>query len=134
MFVQEVAGEGHVACMPSDAGSLQCFRNLDDEQIARLKAFKLPLLGPGLELEPEVAKLYQKELLLVEDVAKIDFWGERKEAIYVELDRDRLSQLGLKPAVIEQALEAGINCFDTAKVAGCKRVPDPPARITPLRC
>ncbi|MBW2373623.1 MAG: efflux RND transporter permease subunit, partial [Deltaproteobacteria bacterium] len=37
----------------------------------------------------DVAKLYQKELLLVKDVGKIDFWGERKEAIYVEPDRDR---------------------------------------------
>ncbi len=52
----------------------------------------------------DVAKLYQKELLLVDDVAKIDFWGERKEAIYVEPDRDRMSQLGLKPDAIVQAL------------------------------
>jgi len=26
----------------------------------------------------------------------------------------------------------GINCFDTAKVRGCKRVPDPPARMIPF--
>ncbi|MBW2236481.1 MAG: efflux RND transporter permease subunit, partial [Deltaproteobacteria bacterium] len=53
----------------------------------------------------DVAKLYQKELLLVQDVGKIDFWGESKEAIYVEPDRDRMSQLGLSPATIVQALQ-----------------------------
>ncbi len=52
----------------------------------------------------DVAKLYQKELLLVQDVAKIDFWGERKEAVYVEPDRSRMSQLGIKPATMVQAL------------------------------
>lgn len=84
LFVQEVAGEGHVAWMPCDAGSLQCFRNLDDEQIARLKAFKLPLLGPGLELEPEVAKLYQKvfraEGVSMEDFLALDVSGFRPQA------------------------------------------------------
>jgi multidrug efflux pump subunit AcrB len=52
----------------------------------------------------DVAKLYQKELLLVPDVAKIDFWGERREAIYVEPDRDRMSQLGIKPDAMIQVL------------------------------
>ncbi|MDA0667035.1 MAG: tRNA pseudouridine(13) synthase TruD [Planctomycetota bacterium] len=84
LFVQEVAGEGHVAWMPCDAGSLQCFRNLDDEQIARLKAFKLPLLGPGLELEPEAAKLYQKvfraEGVSMEDFLAMDISGFRPQA------------------------------------------------------
>jgi multidrug efflux pump subunit AcrB len=64
----------------------------------------------------DVAKLYQKELLLVQDVAKIDFWGERKEAIYVELDRDRLSQLGLNPATIEQALREKNVAADSGRV------------------
>jgi multidrug efflux pump subunit AcrB len=52
----------------------------------------------------EVAKLYQRELLLVKDVAKIGFWGERTEAVYVELDRDRVSQLGIHPSAITRAL------------------------------
>ncbi len=64
----------------------------------------------------DVAKLYQKELLLVQDVAKIDFWGERNEAIYVEPDRDRLSQLGLKPATIEQALQQKNVAADSGRV------------------
>jgi len=64
----------------------------------------------------DVAKLYQKELLLVKDVAKIAFWGERQEAIYIEPDRDRLSQLGLKPAAIEQALREKNTAADSGRV------------------
>ena len=45
----------------------------------------------------EIAKLLRRELLLVKDVAKIEFWGERTEAVYVEPDRDRISQLGIHP-------------------------------------
>ena len=84
LFVQEVAGEGHVAWLPCDAGSLQCFRNLNDEQIARLKAFKLPLLGPGVELDPEVEKLYQKvfraEGVSMEAFCGLDVAGFRPQA------------------------------------------------------
>lgn len=54
----------------------------------------------------EVAKFLQRELLLVKDVAKIGFWGERQEAIYVIPDRDRLSQLGIPPARIAEKLRA----------------------------
>ena len=52
----------------------------------------------------EVAKLLQRELLLVQDVAKIDFWGDRQEVVFVEPNRDRLSQLGIKPATFMRAL------------------------------
>ncbi len=54
----------------------------------------------------EFAKLLRRELLLVQDVAKIDFWGDKKEAIYVEPLRDRLSQLGIDPQVIARTLQA----------------------------
>ena len=52
----------------------------------------------------EFAKLLRRELLLVQDVAKIDFWGDFKEALYVEPDRDRMSQLGILPHQIIQSL------------------------------
>ncbi|MBW2383783.1 MAG: efflux RND transporter permease subunit [Deltaproteobacteria bacterium] len=54
----------------------------------------------------EVAKLLQRELLLVEDVRKIDFWGMQEEAVYVETDRDRMSQLGISPGRIVELLRA----------------------------
>jgi multidrug efflux pump subunit AcrB len=52
----------------------------------------------------EFAKLLRRELLLVDDVAKIDFWGERQEVIYIEPDRDRTSQLGIYPQMIAREL------------------------------
>ena len=53
-----------------------------------------------------VAKLMRRELLLVEDVAKIDIVGDRPEVVYVELDRERVSQSGLAPQVILNALQS----------------------------
>jgi multidrug efflux pump subunit AcrB len=53
----------------------------------------------------EVAKLLRRELLLVKDVAKIELWGELDEVVYVEPTRDRMSQLGIHPAVIIDKLQ-----------------------------
>ncbi|MFP6630081.1 MAG: efflux RND transporter permease subunit [Myxococcota bacterium] len=52
----------------------------------------------------DVVDLLRRELILVEDVAKIETFGERTEAIYVELSRDRMSQLGITPAAIAEKL------------------------------
>ena len=66
------------------------------------------LTGEGYTMAQlyEYAKLLRRELLLVQDVAKIDTYGERVEAIYIELDRDRMAQLGVPPAAIIQELQA----------------------------
>ncbi len=48
----------------------------------------------------EVAKMLRRELLLVKDVAKVEFWGQRQECLYVVPDRDRMSQLGIHPQQI----------------------------------
>jgi multidrug efflux pump subunit AcrB len=53
----------------------------------------------------EVAKLLRRELLLVHDVAKVQFWGDRSEAVYVVPNRDRMSQLGIHPAQIIDKLQ-----------------------------
>ena len=52
----------------------------------------------------EVTDLLRRELILVQDVAKIETYGERQEAIYIELSRDRISQLGITPASIADKL------------------------------
>jgi len=52
----------------------------------------------------DVIDMLRKELLLVEDVGKIDTYGERTEAVYVELDRDRMSQMGISYEVIANEL------------------------------
>ena len=54
----------------------------------------------------ETAKLLRRELLLVQDVAKIDFFGMQPEVVYVELDRDRMSQLGIPMAAVAQGLRS----------------------------
>jgi multidrug efflux pump subunit AcrB len=48
----------------------------------------------------DVVDLLRRELLLVQDVGKIDTYGERVEAVYVELNRDRMSQLGISDDAI----------------------------------
>ena len=52
----------------------------------------------------DVVDLLRKELLLVKDVGKIDTYGERTEAVYIELDRDRMSQMGIPYEVIANEL------------------------------
>ncbi len=53
----------------------------------------------------DVVDLLRRELLLVDDVGTIDTYGERTEAIYVELNRDRMSQLGIPESVIIDELQ-----------------------------
>jgi len=45
----------------------------------------------------EYAKYLKKELLLVNEVAKIDIWGDQTEVVYVEFPRSQLAQLGISP-------------------------------------
>ena len=47
----------------------------------------------------------RKELLLVDGVAKISTFGERVEAVFVSLQRDRMSQLGISPSAIIDELQ-----------------------------
>jgi multidrug efflux pump subunit AcrB len=49
--------------------------------------------------------LLRRELLLVDDVGKIETYGERSESVYVEFDRDRMSQLGIPVSAILDELE-----------------------------
>ncbi|HKJ90679.1 MAG TPA: efflux RND transporter permease subunit, partial [Oceanipulchritudo sp.] len=55
------------------------------------------------ELE-DVVDYLKREILLVEDVAKVDTLGTQGEAVYVELNRDRLAQLGIPPSAIAAQL------------------------------
>jgi len=52
-----------------------------------------------------IADVLRKELLLVKDVAKISAFGEQREAIYVELRQDRLTQLGIPSTAIYDELK-----------------------------
>ena len=64
------------------------------------------LYGPGYsyaELK-EVAQLLRREYMLVPDVAKVEFWGDRQEVIHIEMDRDRAAQLGVTPGSLQRSI------------------------------
>ena len=66
------------------------------------------LTGPGYtyaELK-DVAELLKRELLIVQDVKKIDFFGEQTEAIYVEMSRSQMASLGITKQEIFDTLRA----------------------------
>lgn len=54
----------------------------------------------------DVAELLKRELLVVEDVKKITFYGEQTEAIYVEMSRTKMASLGITQQEIFDALQA----------------------------
>ncbi|KPK55037.1 MAG: hypothetical protein AMJ63_01155 [Myxococcales bacterium SG8_38_1] len=64
----------------------------------------------------DVAKMLRKELVLVKDVAKVELFGVVPEAVYVEFDRERFSQIGISPdAIMEQLVAEGV-VFDAGLV------------------
>ncbi len=66
------------------------------------------LVGDGYtyaELK-DVADFLQRELLVVQDVKKIELFGVRPEAIYVEISKDKIANLGITKQEIFKALEA----------------------------
>jgi len=60
--------------------------------------------------------LLRRELLLVEDVAKITTYGERTEAIYISFDHDQMSQLGLQAQKIVDELMQMRQIADAGRV------------------
>ncbi|MBW2206207.1 MAG: efflux RND transporter permease subunit [Deltaproteobacteria bacterium] len=54
----------------------------------------------------DYAKVLQKELLPVQDVKRITIYANRPEVIYVEMRRDKMTQLGISPSDIYSALSA----------------------------
>jgi len=54
----------------------------------------------------EVAKLYRRELLLVDDVKRVVIWGARQETIFVEMSRSKMAALGISQQNIYDALSA----------------------------
>jgi multidrug efflux pump subunit AcrB len=48
----------------------------------------------------QVVDLMRRELVLVDDVAKIETYGELTEAVYIVPDRERMAALGIPPSVI----------------------------------
>lgn len=69
--------------------------------------FQLALTGDGhshARME-SYAKALKKELLLVDGVARIDFWGIRQKVVWLEISQPQLSELGLTEENIISTLD-----------------------------
>jgi multidrug efflux pump subunit AcrB len=64
----------------------------------------------------EVVDFLKREILLVEDVAKVETLGTQTEAVHVELNRERLAQLAIPPAAIVGQLQARNLVHDSGRV------------------
>lgn len=64
----------------------------------------------------DVAELLKRELLTVQDVKKVTFFGEQTEAIYVEMSRSKMAALGITQQEIFDALQAKNMPVDAGKI------------------
>ena len=65
----------------------------------------------------EIAEDLRRELLLCQDVGRIDFWGLPTDVVYVEIDRTKLTQLGISPSAIFNAISQQNAVTDAGKVS-----------------
>jgi len=87
------------------------------------------LYGDGYEYSEiqDVADTLRRELLLVSDVGKVSFYGDQPEAVFIEIPRAKLAQLGLAPELIINT----INSQNQVATAGKVRVDSEFVRIEP---
>ena len=78
----------------------------------------IAITGDGLSADQlyEVAKLLEREILLIDNVAKVEYWGERTASIYVEPNRDRMEQLGVRFDAIAAELQARNLVSDSGRI------------------
>lgn len=76
------------------------------------------ITGDGYSLEElqEIGKDLRRELLLANDVGRIDFWGAQQEVVYVEMDKERISRLGITPQMILQTISGQNVVTDSGSV------------------
>ncbi len=73
------------------------------------------------------AKLLRRELLLCDDVAKIDLLGDRQEIVSFEMSRAKMANLGITPEMIQSVVMGQNVVADSGKI----RVDDKYVRIFP---
>lgn len=68
----------------------------------------LSITGDGYSRQDlqDYASFLRKQLLLVDNVAKITVWGEQQETVFVEISRARMSQLGVSLESVYQTLSS----------------------------
>lgn len=64
----------------------------------------------------DVAELLKRELLTVQDVKKVTFFGAQSEAIYVEMSRAKMASLGITQQEIFDALKAKNVPVDSGRI------------------
>ena len=76
------------------------------------------LVGDGYTMAElkEVAEILQRELLVVQDVKKIEMFGVLPEAVYVEMSRTRMAALGITQQEIFNALKAKNLAYDAGRL------------------
>ncbi|CAM4358573.1 Endolytic murein transglycosylase [Bordetella tumbae] len=74
-------------------------------------------------------------LLRVPGVAKVDYFGEQEERIYVEIPNAQLTRLGISPEVIGRAIDAqnGVNAAGTLTTADDRIFVRPSGQIQDMR-
>ena len=64
----------------------------------------------------DYAKILRRELLLCDDVAKIELIGDQAEVVYLEIARTRLATTGISPKQIQDALAGQNNAADAGSI------------------
>jgi multidrug efflux pump subunit AcrB len=85
----------------------------------------LALMGDGYSYAEmkQYALFLQRELLLVENVNRVEIWGTRTECIYVEISRARLAELGIHPSQIIETLHTQNLIADAGRIdVGTERI------------
>ena len=77
---------------------------------------KILIVEDEPNLREGLVDLLRRELLLVKDVKRIVLWGTQPEAVYVEIDRDRMALLGISEEQIFRALGARNEAVDGGRV------------------
>ncbi|PLX68762.1 MAG: AcrB/AcrD/AcrF family protein [Denitrovibrio sp.] len=74
--------------------------------------------GDGYEYSElqDYIDMLKKELLLVDDVAKVEVYGEQIETIYIEARRSKMAQLGISPGQIVQTFQQQNLVVDEGKI------------------
>ncbi|NLS91846.1 MAG: efflux RND transporter permease subunit [Planctomycetaceae bacterium] len=67
----------------------------------------LALTGDGYSYADlkHYADILQRELLLVDDVSRVELWGEQREVVNVEISRSQLAELKVHPQMILETLQ-----------------------------
>lgn len=79
-----------------------------NDDFADVYGVLLNVVGEGVEYSyiKEVAEDVREELLLIDEVAKVELFGVQDEYVFVEYNNARLSELGLSPYQLSQILQS----------------------------